>query len=52
MKKFFKKILCDILLVSCMPEICWHLLVRQQMRDEDLSSYFNWVIKEIGDENK
>ena len=50
MKKFFKKILNDMLLVSCMPEICWHLLVRQQMRDEDLSSYFNWIIGVVSDD--
>ena len=39
-----------ILVITLFPEICYHLLLKQEMKDTKLSNYFKWVVGIVDDE--
>ena len=50
MKEILRTIRDDILVITLFPEICYHLLLKQEMKDTKLSNYFNWVVGIVDDE--
>ena len=50
MKNFLRTIRDDILVITLFPEICYHLLLKQETKDTKLSNYFKWVVGIVDDE--
>ena len=50
MKAILRTIRDDIFVITLFPVICYHLLLKQEMKDTKLSNYFNWVVGIVDDE--